>query len=65
MRSGASRFGLTLLAVCLVAVLCGCSSTTKRDYLKHLSTVIAPVEPGTPGQPAPAVAVAEPDNTSR
>ncbi len=41
MRSAASRRGLTLLA--LVVVMGGCSSATKKHYLKHLSTTIAPV----------------------
>ena len=41
MRSAASRRGLALLA--LVVVMGGCSSATKKHYLKHLSTSIAPV----------------------
>jgi PBP1b-binding outer membrane lipoprotein LpoB len=41
MRSAASRRGLALLA--LVVVMGGCSSATKKHYLKHLSTTIAPV----------------------
>jgi predicted component of type VI protein secretion system len=41
MRSAASRRGLALLA--LVVVMGGCSSATKKHYLKHLSTSISPV----------------------
>ncbi len=41
MRSAASRRGLALLA--LVVVMGGCSSATKKHYLKHLSMTIAPV----------------------
>ncbi|MHC4210837.1 MAG: hypothetical protein ACYTE6_04135 [Planctomycetota bacterium] len=41
MRSAASRRGLVLLA--LAVVLSGCTSATKKHYLKHLSTSIAPV----------------------
>ena len=41
MRSGASRRGLVLLA--LIVVLGGCTSPTKKHYLKHLSTTIEPV----------------------
>ncbi len=41
MRSGASRRGLVLLT--LVFVLSGCTSDTKKRYLKHLATTIAPV----------------------
>jgi len=41
MRSAASRRGLVLLA--LVVVLSGCTSATKKHYLKHLSTSMAPV----------------------
>ena len=60
MRSGASRLGLALLALCLLVVLCGCSSTAKKDYLKHLTTVIAPVTPE-----AETIAVANTDESSR
>ena len=50
MRSGAFRRGLGLLFV-LVA-LGGCASETKQQYLKHLSTTIAPVEAGNETAPS-------------
>ena len=65
MRSGASRLGLALGALALLVVLCGCSSTTKKDYLKHLTTVIAPVAPEAGNEPGPAIAAANPDESSR
>ena len=70
MRSGASRLGLALLALCLLAALCGCCSTTKKHYLKHLTTVIAPVTPATgtgaaADEPSPAIAAANPGESSR
>jgi len=68
MRSAASRRGLALLA--LVVVMGGCSSATKKHYLKHLSTSISPVtvESETvvavnPG--ASAVAAANPNERTR
>ncbi len=42
MRSGALRRNLILLA--LFAVLGGCSSAAKKQYLRHLSTTMAPVD---------------------
>jgi hypothetical protein len=68
MRSAASRRGLALLA--LVFVMGGCSSATKKHYLKHLSTSISPVMvesetvvAANPG--ASAVAAANPNGGSR
>ena len=40
MRSSAFRRGLILLAC--VAMLSGCSSVAKQNYIRHLSTTIAP-----------------------
>jgi PBP1b-binding outer membrane lipoprotein LpoB len=64
MRSAASRRGLALLA--LLFVMGGCSSATKKHYLKHLSTTIAPVASETDTAVAasaggPAVAAANPN----
>jgi predicted component of type VI protein secretion system len=68
MRSAASRRGLALLA--LVVVMGGCSSATKKHYLKHLSTSISPVTvesetvvAANPG--ASAVAAANPNEGTR
>jgi starvation-inducible outer membrane lipoprotein len=67
MRSGASRRGLVLLA--MVFVLSGCTSATKKHYLKHLSTTIAPVSAEAETMAAaraggPAVAVVNRDERS-
>jgi hypothetical protein len=67
MRSAASRRGLVLLA--LAVVLSGCTSATKKRYLKHLSTTIAPVsaeaEPMVAaGESSPAVAAVNRDDRS-
>lgn len=61
MRSAASRRGLALLA--LAVALSGCTSATKKHYLKHLSTTIAPVSAGAEpmaaaGNPGPATVAA-------
>ena len=47
MRASAFRRSLGLLA--LVAVLSGCSSVAKKQYLRHLSATIAPVLPDGDG----------------
>ncbi len=44
MRARAFRRGVGLLA--LLVVLSGCSSATKRNYLRQLSLTIAPLERG-------------------
>jgi predicted component of type VI protein secretion system len=67
MRSAASRRGLFLLA--LAVVLSGCTSATKKHYLKHLSTTIAPVsvdaEPmAAAGESGSAVAAVNRDDRS-
>ena len=60
MRFGAFR-RVMILAV-LFAFLAGCSSATKKAYLRHLSVTIAPVEIGVAdvnsARPAPAVIAA-------
>ena len=46
MRAAAFRSALLLLPVVAV-LLTGCSSLTKKDFLRHLEVTIAPSEPGT------------------
>lgn len=42
MRSGAFRRGLALVAFLTLIALAGCSTQTKRDYIRHLSATISP-----------------------
>jgi PBP1b-binding outer membrane lipoprotein LpoB len=67
MRSGASRCGLALLALLMLS---GCASATKKHYLKHLSTTIAPVTAdaervATANEGEAVVAAANPDERPR
>ena len=48
MRFGAfRRLSAAALVVVATVSLIGCSSPTKRHYLRHLSIVIEPAEPGS------------------
>ena len=58
MRACAFRRGVCLLG--LVAVLSGCSSAAKKQYLRHLTATIAPVFPDEDGTGASATVVTAP-----
>ena len=46
MRAVALRSALLLLPV-IAVVLTGCSSVSKKTFLRHLEVTIAPAQPGT------------------
>ena len=53
------RLVLSVILLLAVAILAGCSSPTKRHYLRHLSITVAPMPQDTAAMVESAVAVAE------